>query len=318
MHVFLQELEALPPFDFELTVHNPAGWYWHNPLEVFSQGKVWTALHLSSGKLVGLRLGFKGSVEKPKVSMNVYSSQKLTNEEEKEIIELVVFGTGLKEDVSKFYNAVKNDSVLKHVIPNLYGMRRGTALNTHIFNSAILALTLQNAPIKRTDQMLELIVRNYGQRFTFDNKTTYTWPKPEIIMKASVGALTQKCKVGYRAKYLKSIAKTIHGGSCPTMRGLSLMPFEEAKAEVMKLKGIGEYSAEIILPHGEAFPIDIWSAQIFWKLFFPEKAAPHSKLEAIRRVREEAEERWGKWRRLSFVYVLCSLDNLSEKLNLQY
>jgi len=318
MHIFSRELEAIPPFDFELTVHNPAGWYWHNPLEVYSKGKVWTALHLSSGKLVGLRLESKGGVDKPKVFMSVYSSQKLAIEEEKEIIELVVFGTGLNEDISKFYSAVKNDSVLKNIIPDLYGMRRGTTLTTHVFNSAILALTLQNAPIKRTNQMLELITRNYGQRLTFDKKTTYTWPKPQTIMKTGIEELTRKCKVGYRAKYLKSIAKTIHEGSCPTMKELRKMSFEEAKAEVMKLKGIGEYSAEIILPHGEAFAIDIWSAQIFWTLFFPKKRAPPSKLEAIRTVREEAKERWGKWRRLAFVYILCSLDNLEKKLDIQY
>jgi len=55
--------------------------------------------------------------------------------------------------------------------------------------------------------MLELIIRNFGQELAFDHITTYTWPKLEVIMKASTEELTQKCKVGYRAEYLKSIAK---------------------------------------------------------------------------------------------------------------
>jgi len=317
VHVFTRELDAVPPYSFELTVHNPAGWYWHNPLEVYSKGTVWAALHLFSGKLVGLRLESRGSMEKPKITFNVLSRQKLTSKEEREIDELVVSGAALDEDVLEFYEAVRSDSVLKHVIPRLYGMRRGTTLNTHIFNSAILALTLQNAPIKRTNQMLELIVKNYGDKFTFDGKTTYTWPKPETIMNTSVEDLAQRCKVGYRARYLQSIAKTINEGSCPSMKELRQMPFEEAKAEAMKLKGVGEYSAEIILPHGEAFPIDIWSAQIFWKLFFPKKPTPSSKLEAIKVVKETAEKHWGKWRRLAFVYVLCDLGNLAKKFRIQ-
>jgi len=316
MQTFSQELDAIPPYSFELTVHNPAGWYWHNPLEIYERGIIWTALHLSSSKPVGLKLESKGSVEKPTVSMKLYCRQKLSNEEEKEIIELVAFGAGLREDISEFYTLAKEDSVLKHTIPNLYGMRRGTTLNTHIFNSAILALTLQNAPIKRTDQMLELIIRNYGQKLKFDKKATYTWPKPQTIMKASVEELTQKCKVGYRAKYLRLIAKAIQEGSCPTMGELSQMPFEKAKAEVMKLEGIGEYSAEIILPHGEAFPIDTWSAQIFHKLFFPRRPMP-SKLQAIKVVREKAARRWRAWRRLAFVYVLNDLDNLSKKFKMK-
>jgi len=68
MHVFSHELEAIPPFDFKLTVHNPAGWYWHNPLKVF--------------------------------------------------------GAGLNKDISKFYNAVENESILKQAMLNLYGMRQ--------------------------------------------------------------------------------------------------------------------------------------------------------------------------------------------------
>jgi len=93
------------------------------------------------------------------------------------------------------------------------------------------------------------------------------------------------------------------------------MPFEKAKAELKKLKGIGDYSSEVILPHGEAFPIDTWSAQIFHKLFFPKGKVP-PKQEAIRIVRKQAAERWGRWRRLAFVYVLSDLGNLSEKLKI--
>jgi len=122
LKVFTHRLDAIPPYSFELTVHNPAGWYWHNPLEVYSEGKVWTALHLSSTKLIGLKLESKGSLKKPKVLMSVFSRQRLTDDEEQEIIELVVFGAGLNEDVSKFYGVVKDDPVLRYTIHDLYGL----------------------------------------------------------------------------------------------------------------------------------------------------------------------------------------------------
>jgi len=62
--------------------------------------------------------------------------------------------------------------------------------------------------------------------------------------------------LGFRAKYLKTIADLIKGG-LPLLEGLGAMPFEDAKKELMTLKGIGEYSAEIALPHTERFPIDM-------------------------------------------------------------
>jgi 3-methyladenine DNA glycosylase/8-oxoguanine DNA glycosylase len=188
-------------------------------------------------------------------------------------------------------------------------------LRTDIFNSAILAITLQNAPIKRTDQMLQLLITNYGEKLTFDHKTTYTWPSPKSIMNADAEELTKKCKLGYRTKYLQSIAEAVLKQTCPTIKELLQMPFEKAKAELKKLKGIGEYSSEIILPHGEAFPIDIWSAQIFHKLFFPNQPLP-PKQEAIHTVRKHAAERWDRWRRQAFVYVLSDLGNLSKKFQI--
>jgi len=315
MHKFSQELAAIPPYSFELTVHNPAGWFWHNPLEVYEAGRIWTALHLSSGKPVGLRLESLGSLEKPKILATIFSRHKLTNREQKEVIEMIIDGAGLRDSILEFYDAVKADPVLKHTIHNLYGMRRGAMLRTDIFNSATLAITLQNAPINRTDQMLQLLITNYGEKITFDHKTTYTWPSPKSIMKADEKELTEKCKLGYRTKYLQSIAEAVTNETCPTIKELLEMPFEEAKAELTKLKGIGEYSSEIILPHGEAFPIDIWSAQIFHKLFFQHQPLP-PKQEAIQKVRKQAAERWGRWRRLAFVYVLSDLSNISRKLKM--
>jgi len=314
MHTFSQELDAIPPYCFELTVH-PPGWPWNNPLEVYEEGKIWTALHLSTEKPVELRLGSLGSVKKPKVLAKVFSISKLSNREENEVIELVERGAGLKEDITEFYEMAKNDSVLKYTVHDLYGMRRGMTLSTHIFNSATLAITLQNAPLKRTRQMLKLIITNYGQKMAFNGKTTYAWPSPASIMNADAKELTKKCRLGYRTKYLQFIAGAVQKQTCPTIKELLQLPFEKAKAELKRLKGIGEYSSEVILPHGEAFPIDIWSAQIFHKLFFPHQPLP-PKQEAIRIVRKQAAERWGKWRRLAFVYVLSDLSNLSERLRI--
>jgi len=315
MHTFSQKLDAVPPYSFELTVHNPADWHWNNPLEIYEKGKIWTAFHTASEKLIGLRLESLGSLEKPKVLTTVFSRHKLTSREENEVIESVTEGAGLKENISEFYEIGKNDTVLKQTIRNLYGLRRGVTLGAHIFPSATLAVTLQNAPMNRTRQMLRLLITNYGEKLAFDHKTTYTWSSPQSIMKADEKELTGKCKLGYRTKSLKSIAEAVVNKTCPTIKELLQMPFENAKAELVKLKGIGEYSAEVILPHGEAFPIDSWSAQIFHKLFFPRRPPP-PKQEAVEVVRQEAAHRWGRWRRLAFVYVLNDLNNLSKRFKI--
>ena len=143
-----------------------------------------------------------------------------------------------------------------------------------------------------------------------------SWFTPEQIARASLQDLQEKCKLGFRAKYLKTIADLINRGGLPSLEWLGAMPFEDAKKELMKLKGMGEYSAEIASPHTERFPIDMWSVRVFWNLFFPDESIPPLKT-AIQNVRAHAESRWGRWRGYAFIYVINDLDNLSKRFGVK-
>lgn len=91
------------------------------------------------------------------------------------------------------------------------------------------------------------------------------------------------------------------------------MPAQEAKAKLMGLKGIGEYSADIVSPH-PGFALDVWSAKIFSMLILGREAESPRNL--IPKLKKIAEDRWGQWRSSVFVYVLHDLDNLSRRFNL--
>jgi 3-methyladenine DNA glycosylase/8-oxoguanine DNA glycosylase len=91
------------------------------------------------------------------------------------------------------------------------------------------------------------------------------------------------------------------------------MSTEEAKAKLMELKGIGEYSADIVSPH-PGFALDVWSAKIFNTLILCEKTESARNL--IPKLKKIAEDRWGQWRGYVFVYVLHDLSNLASRSNL--
>jgi len=180
------------------------------------------------------------------------------------------------------------------------------------FPLLILAVTLQMAPISRSDQMMSLLIKNYGEEVQFENQKILYWPSPERIASAPVEELREKCKLGYRAKPLKDIAETIIRGF-PDLQQLEKMSSSEAKTKLMELNGIGEYSAEIVLPQA-GMPLDVWSAKIFSLLLL--KKASQNPREDIPRLKKLAEKRWGKWRGYVFIYVLHDLVKLSKKLDL--
>jgi 3-methyladenine DNA glycosylase/8-oxoguanine DNA glycosylase len=302
-------LKAVPPYDFALAVHKPAGWSLLTPFEVFEKGMLWTAMRVSSGRVFGLKLWSVGTVEEPEIRCKVYSHEKLGESERRELLKTITWMLNLSEDIRPFYRLGEHDSLVKVLVKDLYGMRN--TKQPDIFSRLILAVTLQMAPITRSDQMMNLLIREYGERVRFDGKEVLFWPSAERIAKASVRELEEKCKLGYRAKSLKGIAEVISRGF-PSLQELEEMPAKEAKAKLMELKGIGEYSADIVSPH-PGFALDVWSAKIFNMLMFKEKV--ESPRDAIPTLKKAAEDRWGQWRGYIFVYVLHDLKNLSIKFN---
>jgi len=306
------KLGAVPPYDFLLTVRKPAGWSLLTSFETFEDGTLWTAVRMPSGEMYGLKLNSVGIVNKPEIFCRVYSRKKLGANEGRKLTNTVTWMLSLKEDIRPFYALAEHDLLVKSLVEDLYGMRR--TKRPDIFPMLILAVTLQMAPITRSDQMMNLLIKEYGEKIAFDDKAVSYWPSPVKIAKAEVGELEEKCKLGYRAKILKGIAETIRKGF-PTLRELEKMPAHEAKAKLMELKGIGEYSADIVSPH-PGFALDIWSAKIFNMLLFGEK--PESPRDIIPRLKKIAEDRWGKWRGYVFTYVLNDLNNLSRRFNLNF
>jgi 3-methyladenine DNA glycosylase/8-oxoguanine DNA glycosylase len=179
-----------------------------------------------------------------------------------------------------------------------------------LFPALILAVTLQMAPMKRSNQMMELLIANFGDQARFDGKTIRYWPSSERIAASAIEELKAKAKLGYRAANLIAIAKAL-GQGFPTMDELWKLGNEEAKQKLLTLRGIGDYSADIVVP-GMGFPLDVWSAKIFHILFFGKE--PEKPREAIQFLKKTAEERWGKWCGQAFVYVLNDLPRLSKRV----
>jgi 3-methyladenine DNA glycosylase/8-oxoguanine DNA glycosylase len=301
------ELEATPPFSFELTVHKPAGWWWSTPNEIFKDDVLWTATRFDH-KLLGLKMCSRGTSRKPCVQCQVFAPKQLNDEEKANVASIVKSALSVEEDLREFYAIAQKDTILRDVVEDLCGMR--TVSWPDLLPALILAVTLQMAPMKRSNQMMDLLLENFGDTIRFDEKTVRYWPSAEKLASSSVEDLKTKARLGYRAANLQSIAITLKDGF-PTMQQLWEMPHDEAKKQLLNLRGIGDYSADIVVP-GMGFPLDVWSAKIFHILLLGKET--ESPREAIPMLKRMAEERWGKWRGHVFAYVLNDLPRISKRI----
>jgi 3-methyladenine DNA glycosylase/8-oxoguanine DNA glycosylase len=271
---------------------------------------MWTALHIEE-TLVGLRLRSAGNTHSPKISATAFLADRPGGKEEL-IKGVLAEKLGITDDLNEFYKFARRDPILRHAVDHLYGMH--DTLGGSVFDFAILAICLQMATLKRSEQMMDCMVGRYGEVAEFDGMSVRVWPTPKGFSEASTEELQRTCKLGYRAKYIVKLARMLERERFPTLEELAHLPSEDSKRRLMELPGIGDYSADIINPRA-GFPIDAWSVHVFGKLFFGRE--PRNARAAIERVKKEGLRRWGRWSWMAFFYVAQDLRNLSVKLNMK-
>ncbi len=218
---------------------------------------------------------------------------------------------GTEQELAGFYEMAAKDDVLKYATGDLFGMH--DRFPATVFPEAVLAILLQMAPLKRSNEMMASFIKTYGELAEFDGREILAWPVPERMSQVGENEVARRCKVGYRAKYMVRIAQMLAEGGFPSMEDLLNMEPGEAKKKLMELPGIGDYSSDIINPHG-GFPIDVWSAEVFSKIFFGRK--PQNNRSEVEIVKKEGIRRWGKWAWMAFFYIVQDLPALSEKLGI--
>lgn len=109
------------------------------------------------------------------------------------------------------------------------------------------------------------IRRRWGVPREACGMTAYSYPAPEVLAEAGEEAL-RTCALGYRAKSLHRAAAAIAGGEIDLQQVASCDDVDVARAELMRLHGVGEKIANCVLLFGcgrwETFPIDVWIERV--------------------------------------------------------
>jgi 3-methyladenine DNA glycosylase/8-oxoguanine DNA glycosylase len=303
------EMGAIPPYSFELTVSKPAGWWWATPDEIYEKDTLRTATRFR-GKLIGVKFWNLGTLNKPRIGCSIYTDSGLTLDEKQIIDGMMRRSLRTGEDLRPFYDMAGRDNILAPVVRDLRGMR--ILWWPDLFPALILAVTLQMAPMKRSNQMMDSVRELYGDDAEFDGRRVRYWPSPKRIASTPVVELMSRAKLGYRAKNLVSIAESIEAGF-PDMDELSRLTAEEARERLMELRGVGPYSAAIVVSE-RGFSVDVWSAKIFSVLL--KGVEPEDPRGVIPEIQRLAAERWGQWTGHAFVYILNDLEKISKRIGI--
>jgi DNA-3-methyladenine glycosylase II len=294
------ELNAIPPFNFDCTVYVPH--YFPTPDREWKPGVMWQTLNLN-GRLFGLKMEDKGTIDDPKIKLTIYSKSRVSQQKTEGIVRELEWKYGLHEDICDFFKEFEHDKFLKATLKRLRGMRDNCA--NSLYELLIISIVLQNATVRRTVQMMNNLFNSYGTRLRFDNKELSAYWSPEDLSKVSEDKL-RLLKVGYRAKMIKSVSEAFANREIDE-RKLREMSTGNAKKELMKLYGVGPATAEIILSgylrRYDTFDLKgkFWEQKILSRVMFKKKLVSNEE------IAEEFDSRYGKWKGLAFHYIFTDL-----------
>jgi len=303
------ELEPIPPYSFKHTVSKNTkygtDWYLFAPFEKYSNPVLWTGIRLRYEIPVGLKIESTGPINKPGIRVAVFSKNKINPYQVETIKELISRCLAVNVDILPFYDLANSYPFLKQIVQDLYGAR--VTLFADLFSAIILAVCLQMATGGRTRKMLDLIYKNYGEELNFDNRMILIHPTPKEFAKLNIEELKRECRLGYRASWLVENANMIVKKEFTALETLNRLSSHEAKMELMKLNGIGDYASEIISPH-PSFPVDVWSVKFFSQLFGIKLTGKTHRDIAL--VKKYAQNQFGKWQSYVYDYVVNDLEKI--------
>jgi len=174
-------------------------------------------------------------------------------------------------DFDKDYIEIENflsehDEVLSEAVSKYSGMR---ILNQEPFECIISFIISQNNNIKRIKMLIDRLCQHYGRKIDFMGNTFYSFPEPEELINITEDELI-KLGFGYRAKYILSAVDNILNKKI-NLGEIYDIPYEQAKKELKKIKGIGDKVADCILLYSfnkyNAFPLDVWTKRVLKEVY---------------------------------------------------
>ena len=169
-------------------------------------------------------------------------------------------------DLERDYEAILDkfdDEYLKKALREFFGIR---ILKQNEWEALCSFIISQNNNIPRIKGIIERLCKAFGEKI---NEEDYSFPSYEKIADLDEEDLAP-LRAGFRNKYILDAARKLKSGEVDIEK-VKALPLDDAREELMKIKGVGKKVADCTLLYGfgrmEAFPVDVWVKRIVEELY---------------------------------------------------
>jgi len=294
-------VEAPAPFDFDLSVQIFSG----GDAEIRGYANVVFHQVLQiNGNFVLVNLTSKGTIQQPRIAVELKSNKPITPQDMKTAEENIQFIFNLGFDLCSFYKDVEKDPAMHQITQQLYGLKNPTT--STVFESLVDSIVEQQISIKVAITIEHRLAKKFGDHTGIDGKIYFAFPTSQNIAAASIDEVQQVGLSMRKAEYILNAAKLIADGKLNLEEMKNEKNPEQIITELDAIRGIGVWTAELTMLRGmqklDAFPADdLGIRRVISRYYCGGK--PIKSAEA-----REIAKAWGRWKGLPAFYLIIAED----------
>ncbi len=169
----------------------------------------------------------------------------------------------LDDDLEKIYSEIGRDELMNSLIHKYRGLR---LIRQEPWECLASYICSSNNTIRNIKNSIKLMCGCFGNRI---ENGYYSFPTPDALAQVELCDMAS-CRMGFRAPNVRSAAAMIADGEFD-LYGIKDLSYEEGRAELMKIKGVGNKIADCVLLFAfgklESFPVDTHIEQIMERYY---------------------------------------------------
>jgi DNA-3-methyladenine glycosylase II len=177
--------------------------------------------------------------------------------EKEKVVSYIEEWFDLKTNLKPFYSLAKKDELLRPLVKEFYGYR--IIGEPDLFESLVWAVLGQQINLTFAYTLKQRFVEQFGERLAHNGGEYFLFPTPERVAVLGDSDLLPLQFSRQKSKYTTLIAEAFAAGLVSKEKFIG-WPLKEAKEELMKIKGVGNWTANYALMktyrYPDAFPLE--------------------------------------------------------------
>ncbi len=248
----MNKIQIIPPAEFSFAL--ACSFLERSPRELLHRvdgGKIFKALSIGKKKML-----FTVRQVDANLAIEFLNHQPSLSEKEV-VIQYVYDWLDLRTDLKPFYQIVEDDQLLGPLIKKYYGYR--IVGQPDLFESLVWAVLGQQINLTFAYTLKQRFVEQFGEAIEYGNKNYFLFPSYDRVSELKPDSLLALQFSKQKANYTIGIAQAFASGEI-TKASLRPLSLTEGKERLMKIKGIGNWTANYALMktfrYPDAFPLE--------------------------------------------------------------